>query len=397
MRVLSLGSLYPPHQLGGYEVMWQGVTRALLAAGHASRVLVGDFISPDAPAEVPEDPGVHRELRWYWHEHRWPRLGLRERGVLERHNAAVFDRHVREFRPDAVTFWAMGGMSLSLITRAQRAGLTTIFFVHDPWPVYGPVRDGWLAWWSRPGWRRLGATAERLTGLATRLELTQGQWVFCSEWLRRDIPLSLAPGRQSVLTPGIEARYLGVVAPPRPWSWELLYLGRVVEPKGVLTAVEALALLPDAATLTIIGAGDGEYRRALEDRARALGVNDRVRLRPPVAREATVAAYAGADVVLHPVRWGEPWGLVPLEAMGVGRPVIATGQGGSADYLSDGVNCLLHPPGDAPALAAAVSRLAEDPALRASLVAAGGRTAAAHTASDFNRQAVALILRAAHS
>ena len=45
--------------------------------------------------------------------------------------------------------------------------------------------------------------------------------------------------------------------------------------------------------------------------------------------------------VLFPVRWEEPWGLVPLEAMAVGTPVVASGRGGSAEYLRDGENCLL--------------------------------------------------------
>ncbi len=394
MRVLSIGSVYPPHLLGGYEVMWQGVSRELVAQGHASRVLCTDFTSPDVPAEAPDDPDVRRELRWYWHEHRWPRLSLRERTNLEHHNAAVFDHQVSDFRPDIVAFWPMGGMSLSLITRAQREALATIFFAHDPWTVYGPRHDQWLSLWSAPGWRRLRGLAERFTDLPTRLDLTQGYWVFNSRWLRDDTHLGLPPQRQTVLTPGIEARYLSAPVPPRPWSWQLLYLGRVVEQKGVLTAVDALAFLPEA-TLTILGSGDADYRVELEDRAAELEVRDRIRFVAPVERDATPAVYTAADVVLHPVLWAEPWGLVPLEAMGVGRPVVATGQGGSADFLDDGVNCLLHPPADAPALAAAVQRLAGDAELRARLVAAGRRTASEHTAAAFNRTAVELMLQVA--
>jgi glycosyltransferase involved in cell wall biosynthesis len=75
--------------------------------------------------------------------------------------------------------------------------------------------------------------------------------------------------------------------------------------------------------------------------------------------------YAAHDCVLFPVRWEEPWGLVPLEAMAVGRPVVATGTGGSAEYLRDAGNCLLHPPGDAAALAQQLrAALALDPQAR---------------------------------
>jgi glycosyltransferase involved in cell wall biosynthesis len=88
--------------------------------------------------------------------------------------------------------------------------------------------------------------------------------------------------------------------------------------------------------------------------------------------------YERTDAVLFPVTWHEPWGLVPLEAMAVGRPVVATGTGGSGEYLVDGENALLVPPGDARALATAVERLRDDPGLRERLVAAGCRTAAEH-------------------
>jgi glycogen(starch) synthase len=389
VRVLSVGSVYPPHLLGGYEVIWQGVTRRLSAEGHDSAVLVTGYRNPAVAADAPEDPGVHRELDWYWQDHTWPRLGLRARIKLERRNAERFDRHLRDFRPDVVAFWPMGGVSLSLITRAQRAGLPTVFFLLDPWPIYGPGQDQWLATWSGPAGRRLRRPAERLTGLPTTLDLTQGRWIACSEWMRRGSGLRLTPCQERVLTPGIEARFLASPpAAPAPWGWRLLYLGRVVEQKGVMTAVEALATLPPEATLTIVGPGDAVYRTALERRAAALRVRERVFFAAQVGREETIAAYAGADVFLHPVMWREPWGLAPLEAMAVGRPVVATGQGGSADFLEDGANALLHAPGDATALAAAVTRLAEEPDLRERLIAAGRRTAETHTAAAFDRAAV---------
>ena len=98
--------------------------------------------------------------------------------------------------------------------------------------------------------------------------------------------------------------------------------------------------------------------------------------------------YASADAILFPVEWPEPWGLVPLEAMSVGRPVVATGTGGSGEYLRDEENCLLFEPGDAEALAACVRRLAGDPGLRARLVAGGRETAAHFTADAFEQRVV---------
>jgi glycosyltransferase involved in cell wall biosynthesis len=110
--------------------------------------------------------------------------------------------------------------------------------------------------------------------------------------------------------------------------------------------------------------------------ARRLGVTDRVAFSSSDHADVP-GVYAACDALVFPVTWREPWGLVPLEAMAVGRPVIATRAGGGpAEYLVDGENCLQFVSGDAAGLAAAVVRLADHPALRSALVAAGAQTAA---------------------
>ena len=106
------------------------------------------------------------------------------------------------------------------------------------------------------------------------------------------------------------------------------------------------------------------------------------------------AEYEASDVVVFPVTWEEPWGLVPIEAMALGRPVVATGRGGSGEYLRDGENALVFPPSEAPALAAAVRRLADDPALRTRLREGGLATAPLHTEEVFNAAVVAELERA---
>jgi glycosyltransferase involved in cell wall biosynthesis len=81
--------------------------------------------------------------------------------------------------------------------------------------------------------------------------------------------------------------------------------------------------------------------------------------------------------------------------MAQGRPVVATGRGGSAEYLRDGENCLLYEAGDAAALAAAVRRLAGDDALRARLRAGGLETAPRHTEPVLNAAVEAAVLEVA--
>jgi len=348
MRVLTVGTMFPPQHLGGYELAWQGAVRHLRARGHAVRVLCTETeIAPGAPET---DDDVHRQLRWFWRDDDWPRIGWRERGRITRHDVRVLRAHEAAFRPDVVAFFAMGGLPL-LLTRVPRAPAAA--FVHDDWLGYGPRAD--------PPSRLVGPRADA--------------WAFVSEHTRR--------GRPGVVLPSGVAATFRHPQPPRPWRGALLYVGRLDARKGVRTAVAALDHLPETATLTLAGEGP---ERPRHERATYAGALDRA---------ALARAYADADAVLFAVEWEEPWGLVPLEAMGMGRPVVATGRGGSAEYLRDGENALLVPPGDPRALAAAVRRLAADPALRDRLRAGGLRTAAAWTEERFHAGVEALLGRLA--
>ena len=168
VRILTVGNMYPPHHLGGYELMWRSAVAHHRAAGHDVRVLTTDWHEHYVDASTPEDADVHRELRWYWHDHDFPRLGPLARRALESHNAGVLDRHLDEFRPHALSWWAMGGMSLSLIERAHRAGLpAAAVVVVDDWLLYGPKVDAW--------WRLLRRRATRLEDAC--------RWLFASETL----------------------------------------------------------------------------------------------------------------------------------------------------------------------------------------------------------------------
>ena len=389
MRVLTVGNMYPPHHLGGYELIWAGAVEHLRSAGHQVRVLTTNHRLAEPDPTAAPDVDVHRELRWYWREHRFPFLSPRTRMAVERHNGAVLERHLDELRPDVVSWWAMGGMSLSLVERVRRRGIPAAALVADDWLLYAPWVDAWMRPWRRVP--RAAGLVERLTGLPARFDTTAvARWTFISETVRaraRNAGWSL-PGSE-VVHPGIDP---GRFAPaePRPWRWRLLYAGRIDVRKGIDTAIRALARLPPEATLTVDGAGHDALLEALRDLAHTSGVAARVTFqRTP--RAQLPAAYADADAVLFPVAWDEPWGLVPLEAMAVGRPVVATGLGGSAEYLRDGENCLLFAPHDDPGLAAALRRLAAEPELVARLRTGGAQTAAAYTEERFHSAVAAAL------
>jgi glycosyltransferase involved in cell wall biosynthesis len=373
--------MYPPHHFGGYELVWRAAMRYLEEHGHDVRVLTTDV---RVETSEPDDPNVRRDLRWYWRDHGFPALPRRERLRLERHNARVLRRELREFRPDVVTWWSMGGMSLSMLERVRREGIPAVAFVHDDWLDYGRVVDGWTrVLRGRPRWfKRL---TELAAGAPASVDLEYAaRYVFVSETTRRRArEAGVDPADTGVAHSGIDPGFIDP-APEREWAWELLYVGRLDERKGVHTAVEALAQLPAEATLTLVGGWDAGEEARLRGRAREHGVEDRVRFAGQRSRAEVRAAYADADVVLFPVIWEEPWGLVPLESMARGRPVVATGRGGSGEYLSDGENAVLFEAGDADALARALERLAGDADLRGRLRRGGLETAPNYTEDHLN-------------
>jgi glycogen synthase len=387
--------MYPPQHVGGYELVWQQAMREARELGHEVLILTSDYRKTDEPEE---DSDVHRTLRWYWdfEQYDFPRLTASQRLRLERHNARTLLGHLETFRPDVVAWWPMGGMSLSLIEQVRRAGVPGVFIVHDDWLVYGLERDQWIRIWRGRG-RRLAWLVDRLSGVPTHVDLARaGRLVFNSHYtLERAHEAGVDTSDASVIYPGIDARFLDSVA-PRSWEWRIAIVGRIDRQKGIDTAVAALAHLP-AASLTIWGGGDDQYVAELLALADRLGVRGQLHFQAFAPPEQLRDAYAAADVVVFPVRWNEPFGLVPLEAMGVGRPVVTTARGGTAEFVRDGVNALVFATDDDKALAECVRRLADDEALRTTLCREGVRTAARFPATEFAKRTTEAIIAAAES
>jgi glycosyltransferase involved in cell wall biosynthesis len=151
----------------------------------------------------------------------------------------------------------------------------------------------------------------------------------------------------------------------------LLAVGALTTGKGIDVLLEALARArPDARLLLI---GDGPQRAKLEQQARELGLAARVTFAGRMAHADVVEAYQRAACVVMPSRQPESFGLVGVEAMSHGTPVIASRAGGASEWLRDEETGLAVPPCDAPALAAAVDRLLAAPELASRLGAAGRR------------------------
>ena len=140
--------------------------------------------------------------------------------------------------------------------------------------------------------------------------------------------------------------------PKRSCRYRLLSVGRLVPRKGYEIIIEALTWLPETELLIAGGAGSGDTTPEPEhDRlaavAERLGVADRVRLVRQIERADLPALLRSADLVVCSP-WYEPFGIVPLEAMACGVPVVASAVGGMLDTVVDGVTGTLVTPRDPP-------------------------------------------------
>jgi glycosyltransferase involved in cell wall biosynthesis len=156
--------------------------------------------------------------------------------------------------------------------------------------------------------------------------------------------------------------------------------GRLHEQKGVGQLFKMLATLRDrfpSLRLLVMGHKD-LYEREFAAQARELGVSDLVVTTGWLEGDELQCAYAATDVFVTPSICFDTFGMVNLEAMEHGKPVVATAFGGSPEVVADGASGYVRNPFDVEAFAGAIAGLLADPALRARMGAAGRARLEAH-------------------
>jgi D-inositol-3-phosphate glycosyltransferase len=199
-------------------------------------------------------------------------------------------------------------------------------------------------------------------------------------------------GRVRVVPCGVDLSLFtpdGPVEPRDSGLRRIVIVTRLVERKGVGNVIEALADVP-ATELVVAGgpeksalASDPELKR-LRALARTHGVGRRVQFRGGIARSEIPPLLRSADVVAC-VPWYEPFGIVPLEAMACGVPVLASAVGGLIDTVVDGVTGIHVPPRCPERIAESLRYLLEDDQMRTRL----GRAAAARARERYSWSRVA--------
>lgn len=156
--------------------------------------------------------------------------------------------------------------------------------------------------------------------------------------------------------------------PERPM---LVFLGRISTLKGYRHFIAALGLLPPNVRGAMIGNFNADKRRHVEQLAAEAGCGDRLELQSWAGRDEISRVMHHASIVCFPSTWPETLGIVGLEAMACGVPVIASDVGGVREWLLPDENGVLVPPGDPAAIAAAATRILNDPGLSQAMGARG--------------------------
>jgi glycosyltransferase involved in cell wall biosynthesis len=354
VKIAQVSTRFPPGP-GGVERHVAEVASRLGARGHRVDVFTSDlyreFPWQRLGAEVPRE-----ETRPFGAVHRLPVRSLP--GPLHYPFFHGLEGALARHRPEVVHVHTYGTHHVTVARRYGRTTGTPFVLTAHFHPIWS-IEGGWVR-------HRLRAFYDRqLAGPIVRSAARVIVQTREEERLLRTLGLPLP--RVEVIPPGYAP--LTTVAPPGTFRSQyriagpfVLFVGRLASNKGLLPLVQAFAAVardhPDA-QLVLIGE-EGGMRAAVEASVAHLGLRDGVRILGHVPDDTVLAdAYREARLAVLPSEY-EAFGLVLLEALAQGTPVVASRVGGIPEFVPDGRAGLLVPPNDAGALARAIEQLWTD-------------------------------------
>lgn len=404
MRILILSNLYPPFVEGGAEILAGNIAEGLEILGHEVLVLTSSYgIQPTR-----QDGNIRRTLQLFppahfdrhlpvWHQLDQPYNYYRRYHC--RANALELRRIVEASRPDVLYIWEIAGIGVNSLLRVLpdlqvpivfHLGSYLLLYAKSPQTEQSILRTRWFKRWligtiSSPSWTSLIAVSAAVK--------------------EKYVQAGFDPDGIEVIYNGIDQRFLTAgaadVLTARHTAKEtihLLYVGRLRAEKGILVALEALALLMQeryearavarSLQLDVFGDGNDAYCSELRRFVNEKHLTQVVHFHGRVSQDELITHYDHADLLLVPSLWQEPFGLVIVEAMARGLPVIASAVGGPAEILTHGVDGLLIEPGNERELASAIRLLLNDPVKLAQLGQAARATVQARFTIEKNAKLV---------
>jgi len=374
MKILVISNLYPPYDIGGYEILCRDTVEHLKGRGHQVVVLTSYYglKSPYSEGDV---------LRVL--EHQWSpdfKEGPWLRSLILKHrDVKTFDRVVFEQKPDLLLVFSMNGLAVQLFSAVSRSHVPKVFKVCDNWIVsYKKEISRLLKKFTDLGSNKGKYILRKMLGKIVNYRISvnwkafaSGRMTFVSEYLRSchsdngisvvNCPIIYNPVDINVFQPNGTKK--------RKQELKLLYVSQLLPHKGAHVVLEALMKLKQKSKnidvkLNVVGtSGNAKYMRLLKKLAAEHGIEDNIVWHGKVEKRKLVDFYHDNDIFIFPVIWDEPFALTLIEAMSSGIAVISTATGGSREILRDRDNCLIFPVSDGEALSEKILELARDPHL----------------------------------
>ena len=372
MKVLVISNFFPPHVIGGAEIIAHHQARALAARGHEVRVLAGDNSRglPGYPIEQDSVDGmpVTRVSLTY--------LDFAPTGNNVAHAGVerIFLRLIAQWRPDVIHAHHMAGLSLGILQLARAHGIRIALTLHDHWGFcMNSTRittqdklchDSTQCHQCHSHiWNGDQLLPQRMRQDYLRWQLDAvDHFISPSRYLADTyIANGLPAERMNVIANGIELERFSATSPPAPGPrLNVLFTGYMGGHKGVPTLLKALALLPRG-RVHVDMVGDGHmleaYKAELRDNAPEVSAKFWGRL--PNARIAE--RFAQSHVFVLPSVCPENQPVTITEAMACGLAVVGSRIGGIPELVDDGVTGQLFEHGDAQGLAQCLLRYIEQP------------------------------------
>lgn len=349
MRIVQVTSYFDPH-VGGVETHVRELSRALAKRGHEVTVIAADTEGAGASAQLGEVRVARVPARATWFD--TPTMP----GAVEAVARGGFEV-VHSHTPPPVASWRAA-------KGARRAKVPHVMTFHCDPEIRrlfgGAVVEGWRLTYGRSTLRH---TAHLISTTASYASTSRTIWNYSPSV----IPNAVDP---AFFRPGEPALRVAAKVPGKR-GFRVLCVGRLVDHKGLEQLIDAMAYLKPPAQLIIVGSGP--LRAALEERAAASPAHERIRFLGQVRLEDLPEVYRACDVFALPsVSRLEAFGIVALEAMASGLPVVASDIPGVREVVSEGAEGFLANPLDPASFASRIDALLQDP-LRAARLGRNGR------------------------
>lgn len=373
-KILICSNAYPPHFIGGAELSAHNMAEVFKKRGYDILVLAGSV--NDKKKRYSVNTRVYRGIRVF-------RVNLHSRdfspdyfNFYHKEVETLFNDLLDRFSPDVIHFHNITGLSVGLVHIAKHRKIKTVLTLHDYWGICQKntllKQDGGICndiseckacmstmsgirWKNLPSGMRNDFIFYQIQAVDT---------IICASRYvaNKYVEAGIDEKKICVIPYGINIEKFSKIPSNKVKSRvRFSYVGHLGRHKGLHVLVDALALLKEKDRIQINIVGEGELRDELKSKIKSMGWDKSVRFWGKVDSHKIERVYRKTDVLLVPSIWPECFGIIIIEAMASGIPVIASRIGGIPEIVEDGKTGYLIEAGNAEELANKMSEFIKEP------------------------------------